>query len=52
MVDPDLDAIKVYRAVEGRYQRAAELTLAAHDVLRTPVLPDLELPLADIFLES
>ena len=51
VVDPDLDAIKVYRLVEGRYQRAAELTLAAHDVLSTPLMPGLELSLADIFPE-
>ena len=51
VVDPDLDVIKVYRLVEGRYQRAAELTLAAHDVLSTPLIPGLELSLADIFAE-
>ena len=51
VVDPDLDVIKVYRLVEGRYQRTAELTLAAHDVLRTPLIPGLELSLADIFPE-
>jgi Uma2 family endonuclease len=49
VVDPDLDVIKVYRLIEGRYQRTAELTLAAHDVLSTPLMPGLELPLADIF---
>jgi Uma2 family endonuclease len=48
VVDPDLDALKVYRLVEGRYQRAAELTLAAHDVLTTPLMPGLELRLVDI----
>jgi len=52
VVDPDLDVIKVYRLVEGRYQRAAELTLEAHDVLTTPLLPGLQLPLQDIFPES
>jgi len=51
VVDPDLDAIKVYRLIEGRYQRTAELTLAAHDVLSTPLIPRLELSLADIFPE-
>jgi len=49
VVDPDFDVIKVYRLAEGRYLRAAELTLAAHDVLRTPLMPGLELSLADIF---
>ena len=48
---PDLDVIKVYRLVEGRYLRAMELTLAAHDLLRTPLMPGLELALADVFEE-
>ena len=51
VVDPDLDVIKVYRLVEGRYQRTAELALAAHDVLSTPLMPGLDLSLADIFPE-
>ena len=51
VVDPDLDVIKVYRLVEGRYQRTAELTLADHHVLSTPLIPGLELSLADIFPE-
>ena len=50
VVDPELDAIKVYRrAPDGRYARTAELTLDAHDVLTTPLLPGLALPLATIF---
>jgi Uma2 family endonuclease len=51
VVDPDLDAVKVYRLVEGRYQRAAELTLAAQGVLTSPLIPGLALSLADIFGE-
>jgi Uma2 family endonuclease len=51
VVDPDLDLIKVFRLVEGRYTRTSELTLAAGDVLTTPLLPGLELSLASIFTE-
>ena len=51
VVDPDVDVIKVYRLVEGRYQRVAELTLAARDALSTPLMPGLELSLTDIFPE-
>jgi len=51
VVDPDLDAIKVYRLTDGRYTRVAELTLRDGDVLTTPLLPGLELPLAEIFAE-
>lgn len=49
IVDPELDTIKVYRRTNDRYERAAELTLESGDVLATPLLPGLELPLAKIF---
>ena len=51
VIDPELDLIKVYRLVEGRYTRVHELTLEAGDVLTTPLLPGLQLPLAVIFHE-
>jgi Uma2 family endonuclease len=51
VVDPDLDAIKVYRLTDGRYTRVSELTLRDGDVLTTPLLPGLDLPLPDIFAE-
>ena len=49
VVDPELESIKVYRPLEGRYVRTHELTLEHGDVLTTPLLPGLELPLARIF---
>ena len=49
VVDPELDTIKVYRRTADRYERAAELTLENRDVLTTPFLPGLDLPLAKIF---
>lgn len=49
VIDPELESIKVYRAVEGRYVRTHELTLEHSDVLTTPLLPGLELPLIRIF---
>ena len=49
VVEPDLDVIRIYRAVDRRYQRVAELTLVSGDVLTTPLMPDLTLPLGDIF---
>jgi Uma2 family endonuclease len=52
VVDPDLDLIKVYLAVEGRYVRVHELTNEQGDVLKTPLIPGLELPLARIFKNS
>ena len=49
VVDPDLDLIKVYVLVEGRYGAPRELTLDKGDVLTTPLLPGLALPLTRIF---
>jgi Uma2 family endonuclease len=49
LVDPELDTIDVYRSVEGRYERTAQLALEQSDVLTTPLLAGLELPLVKIF---
>jgi len=49
VIDPELDTIKVYRRANDRYERVAELTLESGDVVTTPLLPALELPLAKIF---
>ena len=49
IIDPELDEIDVYRHVESRYQRVAQLTLEAGDVLTTPLLPGSTLPLSTIF---
>ena len=51
VIDPELDAIKIYRRAGDRYERAAELTLEAGDTLTSPLLPDLSLPLSAIFEE-
>lgn len=49
VVDPDLDVVKVYRRVAERYERVAELALEHGEVLTTPLLPGLDLPLTKIF---
>jgi Uma2 family endonuclease len=49
VIDPELDAIKVYRGTDERYARVAELSLEAGDRLTTPLLPGLEMPLSKIF---
>jgi Uma2 family endonuclease len=51
VVDPDIDVVRVYRLQEGKYLRAQELSLHHGDVLTTPLLPGLDLPLSDIFAE-
>lgn len=49
VVDPELETIKVYRATAGTYGRAAELSRERGDVLETPLLPGLTMPLTSIF---
>ena len=49
VVDPELDVVRVYVRDGERFTRAIELSLETHAVLRTPLLPDLDLPLADVF---
>jgi Uma2 family endonuclease len=51
IVDPDVDVVRVFRLVDGRYDRVQELSLAQGDVLTTPLLPDLDLPLSAIFAD-
>ncbi|HEV2855871.1 MAG TPA: Uma2 family endonuclease [Thermoanaerobaculia bacterium] len=47
MLDPDSKAAWVYRRDGGRLRRAAELS--AEDVLTSPLLPGLEIRLAEVF---
>lgn len=49
IVDPDLEAVRVYRLVEGRYVRAAELSSEQGDSLTTPLWPGLSMALASVF---
>ncbi len=50
IVDPELDAVKVYRrADEGSFPRVAELTREAHDMITTPLLPEFSLGLDELF---
>jgi len=49
IVDPELDVIRVYRRAEESFARAIELSLEADDILTTPLLPGLELPLRAVF---
>jgi Uma2 family endonuclease len=49
IVDPEIDVIRVYRRGDAGFGRPAELSRDTADVLTTPLLPGLELPLARIF---
>jgi Uma2 family endonuclease len=49
IVDPKVDVIRVYRREQDAFALATELSVEAGDVLATPLLPGLELPLRAIF---
>lgn len=49
IVDPELEAVKIYRMTEKGYTRAAELSRETNDSLATPLLPGLQIPLSEIF---
>jgi Uma2 family endonuclease len=48
-VDPERTSVLVFRRVDGPFMPATELTLARGDVLTTPLLPGLDLPLHTTF---
>jgi len=49
VVDPEVDVIRVYRRSGDRFEGPVELSAEAGDVLTTPLLPGLEIPLADVY---
>ena len=49
VVDPDLDIVRVYRREAEGFGRAIEMSADAGDILTTPLLPGLALPLARVF---
>jgi Uma2 family endonuclease len=51
MVDPAIDVIRVYRREDDRFGRPIELARTSDDVLTTPLLPGLDLPLRRVFKE-
>ena len=49
LVDPELDAVQVFRPVDGRLQRVAELSAEDDHTLTTPLLPDFGIGLRALF---
>lgn len=47
--DPEIDVVRVYRRADPGFGPVVELSLDGGDAVTTPLLPGLELPLADIF---
>ena len=50
-IDPEIDAVRIYRSDNDGFGRPIELSREAGDILTTPLLPGLELPLARLFRE-
>ena len=49
IIDPEIDVVRAYRRGANGFKRPIELTAEANDVLTTPLLPGLSLPLVRIF---
>ena len=49
VVDPDVDAIRVFRRSSRGFDRPVELSAEAGDILTTPLLPGLDIPIARVF---
>jgi Uma2 family endonuclease len=49
MVDPEADTVSVCRRVGTGFAKPVELSASAGDILSTPLLPGLELPLVQVF---
>jgi Uma2 family endonuclease len=49
VVDPDIEVVRVYRRSDKGFARPIEMSAEAGDVLTTPLLPGLDIPLARVF---
>jgi Uma2 family endonuclease len=49
IVDPELEAVKIYRRSGASFGRPLELTLERDERLTTPMLPGFEIPLRAVF---
>jgi Uma2 family endonuclease len=48
VVDPEIETIRVYRRTRNTFARVIELSANAGDVLTTPLLPGLDIPLSRV----
>ena len=49
IVDPELESIKIYRLSDNGFSRIAELSVEINDTLTSPLFPDWQLPLSQMF---
>lgn len=52
VVDPDIDSVRIYRRDGEVLKRVAETSLEEGGTLTTPLLPDFELPISEVFAEQ
>ena len=52
VVDPELDSVRVFRRQGERFGRPVECSMEAGDVLTSPLLPGLDLPLTRVFHQA
>ena len=48
-MDPEIDAVKIYRKAGDRFDRPIELSSEAREILTTPLLPGFAVPRARLF---
>jgi len=51
-IDPEIDVVRVYRREGVTFARAVELSRERSDVLQTPLLPGLDIPIERIFKDT
>ncbi|OGW59489.1 MAG: hypothetical protein A2V83_10250 [Nitrospirae bacterium RBG_16_64_22] len=51
IVDPELEAVKIYRLAAGGYERAGDISAETGGALATPLLPGLSIEVSEIFAE-
>ena len=49
IVDPELETVKIYRLSDEGYARPTELAREANETLSTPLLPEFQVPLDELF---
>ena len=52
VIDPEIDVLRVYRREGALFTRPVELSRESGDLLRSPLLPGLDLPLVRVFRDT
>ncbi len=49
IIDPVLETVRIYRMTPSGYLKFPDISMEDNSVLTTPLLPDLQIPLSEIF---